>query len=293
MFSKVVTLSAFAAASVSGASDIGDSVWRTFDHERAVPIDVTTAKKEGWSQMTSSCNSNLGVLYAQESSGPSEDHPLAAWYTSAGQLAGVQVTVFGKDRSMGNAAPDNLVNLGYWKASNTTEQAWTIDMSFRAPSDMCSGVKSSLVLGDRAVINQDSIKFALPLTADEAVTKKFDAGSCIAGMGQHFMYDVKTAPDTSFVEENLMPVVPMFNPATEKLSGFFFTTPVKQSGSRSLSASNDWDIPAVNGKLMCYNWCDEACAWETSAWSTMHVFVSSGHASVTCPGGETVTCDGL
>jgi len=292
MFSKMFALSTLALASATGG-DIGDSVWRTFDHERAVPMDTTAAAKEGWSQMSKSCNPSLGVLYAQEAKGPSEDHPLAAYYTSAGQLAGLQVTIFGSNRDMGDAAPENLVNLGFWKPSNSTEEAWTIDMSFRDPSEMCSGAKSSLVLGDRAVINQDTIKFALPLTKDDAHASQFDAGSCIAGMGQHFMYDVKTAPDTSFVEGNLMPVVPMYHPDTDKLQGFFFTTPVKQSGSRSVTASNDWDFPAVTGKLMCYNWCDAECAWETSSWSTMHVFVSSSYASVVCPGGETVTCDGL
>lgn len=31
-------------------------------------------------------------------------------------------------------------------------------------------------------------------------------------MGHHFFYDLKTAPHTSWVEANLMPVVPMFHP---------------------------------------------------------------------------------
>eukprot|EP01031_Cornospumella_fuschlensis_P030228 gene30228-36531_t len=265
-------------------SDIGDSLWKTFVHTRELPTTVEGAKDAGFKQVAP-CNANLGILYAQDSSGATEDHPLSLYFTSGGQIAGVQATVFGSS-DFGNSAPDQLVTLGYWKpqADNTS---WAASVSFRSPDMMCSGAKDSLVVGDRAVVNQDGVALALPLSEDQAVANKYDYGSCMKDMGHHYFLDLKTAPQTSWVEENLMPVVPMFNPSTKKLHAFFFATPVKQKGSNDLLfAKHDWEAPALSPSNMCQNWCDDSCTWKTSAWSTMHIYLSSAWKGLKCPGGE-------
>lgn len=56
-----------------------------------------------------------------------------------------------------------------------------MDVSFRAPEDMCSTTsRSEEVMGDRVVINQDTIRQSIPLTVKEAVEQKWTPGSCMA-----------------------------------------------------------------------------------------------------------------
>ena len=118
------------------------------------------------------------MLFAQDKKGISDDHPLGIYFTSVGQIAGVRTSITGNTKEIGNAAPENLVQLGFWKAL-PSNQTWVVDVSFREPSAMCSGVKSDMTLGDRVVINQDTIAYSMPLTAKDAGEKKWDAGSCM------------------------------------------------------------------------------------------------------------------
>ena len=126
------------------AADLGNGLWRTFGHQTALPLTAAEATKAGWKAI-SSCEPDLGVLFAQSSSGPSEKHPLALRFTSGGQIAGIQTTVYGSNK-ITDAAPANLVELGYWKAANASE-TWLMDVSFRSSAEMCSGAQFSSVLG--------------------------------------------------------------------------------------------------------------------------------------------------
>ena len=49
------------------------------------------------------------------------------------------------------------------------------------------------------------------------------------------------------------------------------------------NAKADWESPALKPSMMCKNWCDDACTWESS-WSTLHIFLKSDFKDVKCPG---------
>ena len=174
MFSLAVfSLSVGVTAGVS----LGDGLWRTFGHQTALPLTASEAQSAGWVNVTD-CNPDLGILYAQAASGVSEKHPLGLYFNAAGQVAGVQATVYGTSRKVGNAAPDNIVKEGFWKEDG--DETWHMDVSFRPPSEMCSSSKSDNLNGDRVVINQDTIKHSVPLTAGEAQDGDWTQGSCMS-----------------------------------------------------------------------------------------------------------------
>lgn len=151
---------------------------RTFGHQTSLPLSAEEAAQAKWVQI-SSCDENLGILFAQEKNGPSEKHPLALRYTASGHLAGVQATVFGSTR-FGPSALPSLVKRGYWKKTANETETWHMDVSFRDPSVMCSGTPPEDLVGDRVVINQDTIKQSIPLTAAQAVSENWSQGSCMA-----------------------------------------------------------------------------------------------------------------
>lgn len=137
------------------------------------------AVASGW-MAVSGCQAGLGILYSQEITGPSPTSPLALRFTEYGQVAGVQVSVFGSN-SIGNAAQDRLVEEGFWRVSafNASGSAWVIDVSFRDEDDMCSDEALDEPIGDRLVINQDSIAWSVPVTRDGAEADMFTSGSCM------------------------------------------------------------------------------------------------------------------
>jgi hypothetical protein len=158
---------------------------------------------------------------------------------------------------------------------------------------MCSAKGGIESVGDRVVINQDTIRVGLPLTAQSARDGKWTPGSCMAKMGQHHFFDLQTAPLQSWNESSLLPIVPMYYPAdsTGTLRAFFFTSPVSQPGSsitHILTGDADWESPALNEGNMCQNWCDDACNWTTPAWGTLHIFLNSEYETLTCPGASNV-----
>jgi len=267
-----------------------NGLWRTFGHETALATDVSTAKSEGYTT-TGSCNANLGILYCKPDtrSNPFTDHPLCLYFTSGGQIAGIRQRVSGSNKEVGNAAPTNLVNKGYWKVLSA--DSWAIDISFRSSQQMCSGQVYSSKIGDQAVINQDTIKVAIPITALQARAANYTRGSCMKSMGQHHFYDLSVAPKQSWDESNLLPVVPMYNPpdSTGVLNAFFIATPVAQPGSNDLLfGAHDWEAPSLSPSNMCQNWCDGSCTWKTPAWSTGHIYLNSAHSTLTCPGASSL-----
>lgn len=146
MIAKLAFLVAALIPAAAAAGDIGDSLWETFVHTRQLPTTADAATKAGF-QAVGSCAASLGVLYAQSKDGATEDHPLGLYFTSGGQIAGVQATVFGSTKEMGKAAPEQLIAMGYWRP-RADNSSWSVSVSFRAPADMCSGAASDLVMGE-------------------------------------------------------------------------------------------------------------------------------------------------
>jgi hypothetical protein len=60
---------------------------RTFGHQTALPLTSQEAVAAKWVAV-SNCENNLGILYAQDKSGPSDKHPLGLRFTASGKIAG-------------------------------------------------------------------------------------------------------------------------------------------------------------------------------------------------------------
>lgn len=280
---------------------LGDTLVRTYGHYTDLPTSALEASKQGWVAQAN-CNPNKGILYGRDENSPSEEHPLGLYFTASGKLAGVQVTVYGSNEEVGNAAPDRLVEKGFWIADPADKQ-WHMDLSFRAASEMCGERSSSELLGDRLVINQGTLDYSLPLVASEARQDSWTEGSCMHVMGQHHFYDFNSAPEMSWDSSALLPVVTMYDPPFDEngvLNAFFFTTPVAQPGSSAwniLTGKEDWESPALTPALMCQNWCDDSCTWDSS-WATMHLFVKQDYKDLKCPGASKldpigISCSGV
>jgi hypothetical protein len=272
---------------LTATTSVGNALIRTYGHGTDLPMSVNEAVSQGWVAKTV-CDKNLGILYGHDDKSPSEEHPLGLYFTASGGLAGAQVTIYGSNKEVGNAAPDALVEKGFWVADAADKQ-WHMDVSFRSSSEMCGAESSSELLGDRLVINQGTLDYSVPLVAGEAREGSWTEGSCFNKMGQHHFYDFNSAPEMSWDPTALLPLVAMYNPpfdASGTLNAFFFTTPVTQPGSslwNLASGKADWESPALTPKLMCKNWCDDDCTWESS-WSTMHLFTQKDYNDLECPG---------
>mmetsp|Transcript_80147 Transcript_80147/g.120460 ORF Transcript_80147/g.120460 Transcript_80147/m.120460 type:complete len:265 (+) Transcript_80147:142-936(+) len=231
------------------------------------------------------CDANLGIRYAYKGSGPSKSTPLTIYFTAGGQVAGVGVNLYGA-----GSAPQNLIDLGFWIPIEGEKNQWMLSVSFRQPSDMCSHTTVDEVIGDRLVINQNTLSYSLPLTAAEAFCNNWTYGSCMTTMGQHWFYDVSGAPDLTWNSANLLPVVTMYYPPNINgtINAFFFTTPVAQPGSDYLlHKPGDWETPDLSPSQMCENFCNSTCTWPgVDDWSTMHIYLNSQWSYITCDGGH-------
>ena len=78
-------------------------------------------------------------------------------------------------------------------------------MSFRDGATICSDTVPSETIGDRIVLNQQlgSMSTRVPVTAGEAATLNYEAGSCLKGMGQHWMKDLENTTEPTWVVGNL------------------------------------------------------------------------------------------
>jgi hypothetical protein len=273
---------------VTSGHSIGNSLIRTYAHGTQLPLIAADAVADGWLK-AENCNEHLGFLYTNQGDAPSEEHPLGLYFTATGKLAGVQVTIYGENKDVGDAAQPALVEKGFWKVNDGMEKTWHMDVSFRSPAEMCGDTSSDEILGDRLVVNQDTISYALPTVAGEARSNNWTEGSCFNQMGQHHFYDFNTAPEMSWASDALLPVVVMYDPPFDDagtINAIFLTTPVSQPGSSAwnlLSGKADWESPALTPAMMCKNWCDDECTWESS-WATMHLFTKKDYADLECPG---------
>lgn len=261
-----------------------------------LPMDRDTAKAGGWViDANPKCDSALGIKYNMGGDAPSQAHPLSIFFTAAGQIAGVGTRLYDRQSGDGVSFSDlgRLVEDGWYKPAAIPNGmgAHDISISFRAPGVMCSPIIAPETVGDRAVVNQDSLAFAMPLTIQEATDGGFQEGSCMKTMGQHFFKNLDGG-DLFGHPAALLPVVPMYYPPADpsgKLVTIFFASAVQQPGSAfsNFPGDSDWEVPALDTTKMCKNFCDEACYWEDS-WSTMHIYLNYDGPNKdnprTCPG---------
>jgi len=258
------------------SASIGDRLIRTYTVYQDLPQNITNAQSLGWLQ-SSTCDPYLGIPFNFQASAPSVDYPLTLYFTAAGQLAGAAVEVFG-------SVEQNLLSKGFFQTTANSDQ-WHISISFRAPSAMCSGITTPGSIGDRLVINANTIAYPLPTTEQSAISGKWHKGSCFYGMGHHYFYDLASAPNMSWKSANLLPVVTMFDKGV--INAVFFASSTIQQG---LFGAHWWEpIPLFNA-LMCKNTCDADCTFQgTSAWSTFHLYFRE-YQEVTCANDCSIAC---
>ena len=278
---------------VASSTSLGDGLWRSANlalkgTAPALPLTMNDAEAQNWKLMNTTCDPQKGYRYAFNSNLPSASTPMTLYYTAAGQLAGVATELYGL-----GSAPQHLVDLGFWVPVGTSGKQWTMSVSFRAPSVMCSKNMTDEVLGDRLIVNQGTLNRVIPTTVSEATAQKWTVGSCVKTMGQHWEYDLSSAPQMSWQSDNLLPVVPMYWPPTENgtINAFFFTTPSSQTGTNQiLHSPGDWDMPAISPAFMCLNFCVPGCEWPgVNQWSVMHIYLNSQWSYLQCPGAKRPT----
>jgi len=157
----------------------------------------------------------------------------------SGQISGFGTDVFG-------TLPLNWVNRGYY--SRVGSSIYRIQAATRAFDDACGSTGAfAQPIGDRIVLNPSTINQTLPATEKMAAASRWSRGACIKGMGRHWEYDLQTAPIQSYNSSNLLPVVPMYDPASGNLNAIFFASTDVQQG---LIDSHQWGTRAM---LLCSN----------------------------------------
>ena len=156
------------------------------------------------------CVANLGIPYTTGGKTPTPNAPITYYYNPAGQIAGVGVTVWGKQ----------FTN-DFWKRASDkdiqTLQAYAITLSFRDPSAVCGAGFSPFVLGNQLVVNQGQSTGSMPIPtswADAMAVGGWDTyGSAWTGMGVHSSYNLDpnaVAGQFSNDLNKMMPVIAMF-----------------------------------------------------------------------------------
>jgi WAS/WASL-interacting protein len=258
---------AFCFIRSSLSQGIGDRLVRTAVLYSELPLTVDDAVNNGWTNFTD-CDENLGIAYTSAGGGvPTKTHPVILYFTSGGQISGVAMEHFG-DPAHGLQR--------FWQP--TSDGNYRLTVSFRPPGGLCSGQSYAETIGTQLVVDQASVNWSLPLTEDAATAAKWTKGGCIGGMGTHWSYDLKSAPDMSWIASDLFPVVTMYNEQADGvLSAFFFTSPNLQYAE----PFGPWEGPIPNA-LMCLNWCDSGCSFDSSFFSTLHFYIDD-HNVNTCP----------
>ena len=151
-----------------GGMTLGSDVVHTSNYNHELPTTLNVSA--GWGKVGSGeCIEGLGVLYARGGK-ISKQTPLSAYYTPAGQLAGVKLTIWGSSDELprgqtlmysvfsktnvsavqkGNPAVGNLEKAGYFIPVPATSYMWEISVSFRPAEDVCSTTTLRHETGDR------------------------------------------------------------------------------------------------------------------------------------------------
>lgn len=252
---------ALTAVAAVSAADIGTHVSRTYGLFKELPLTASDALAAGWSAYNGSaaaCDGVYGVVYAQngDGSGPSKGSQSIVSYTSAGQLNGFGVRVWGNPSPM-------LIDAGYWRPAG--DGAYDILFTTRDSSLVCSNNTAPELIGDRLNIwgNVQSIA----LTMADAEAQGWVYGDCIPKMGIHHAYDLNAPGNQTWNWQSLVPAQPMYDAVTQNLNAVLVNMPDAQL----VEPFGEMEGPFIN-LLFCKNWCPQpACSFAgTTLWSTIH-----------------------
>jgi len=259
----------FASLTIVFGDGFGYRVARTFFDLTDLPLTTDDANNAGWTQ-NGDCSNDRGILF-EPSSGITKTNPISLYFTSGGQFAGWTLYMFGQ-------AAQNLINLGYWESGDGTY--YSLSLSTRNTSMMCSGtVDSQTAVGDQLIINQGGANFPIPLNTNDASSQNWYSGGCIKGMGTHWSYDVSTPGNMTWLNGNLLPVMPMF------MNGAITAVLINSPNVQTVWPIGIWEGPFINS-LFCYNWCPTSgCTFDNTFWTTTH-FLFDDKSSNYCNGNE-------
>merc|ERR1711907_48573 len=108
-----------------------------------------TGELSNYVVQNSTCDPKLGILHTAKG-GLSPESPIGIFFTQAGQIAGLRIQVWGSKAAQGRA-----ISEGYWIPAG--ENTWYLSMSFRPEQEMCTQKQSANPVGDRIIMNQDTI----------------------------------------------------------------------------------------------------------------------------------------
>jgi len=235
----------------------GDRLLRTYFLFSPQPTTMNDAIAQGWNNVSSGCDPNYGIRFSNPY-GISHYNPTFLHFTSAGQLAGFGIRVWGD-------VPSQLLDAGLWNPAPDVSGANDIYLSTRASGLMCSGrTDATQVVGDRLLINGI---FPIQLNSTSAKSNGWVEGRCLYQMGSHYAYDLNAPGNQTWNPTSLVPVLPMYSPSTGNINAILFNVWNLQ-WTEPLGV---FEGPFPNG-LFCANWCkDTGCTFEgVSVWSTLH-----------------------
>ena len=278
-------------ASLTSALSLGTLLERDFGVYDTMPITTTAATAAGWGPLNGLCEPGMGVAWTQNNgSYPSQHKPLWLYFTPGGQASGVATLFLNHIEH----EKKNLISQGFIvQYPGMAAGSYYVSVGFRSTSDACSSSQQSKPLGDRLVVHPAGIAHHLPLTASDAASRGWVAGSCFAGMGTHWFRDLSSPGSMTWDASQLLPVVTMYdeesaNPTNQINAIFFASTVVQQE--LIPPHENQWEPIALPDFLMCKNFCNSSCTFHgTSFYSTLHVYFND-RAPVTCKNGCTIGC---
>lgn len=280
MMISTFLLSFTSVVAATAAEGLGDRLLRAYTIYDEMPLSVEGAVEAGFLE-AGPCDPARGTPYTQSGDFVSKTSPSVLFYTCAGQISGVGVSVYGE-------LQQELIDRGLFEPMGMDHHM--ISVTFRA-GDLCSGdcgsddaapVGRQLLLNNHLVESPESRVLSLPLNQTQAEGQGWVRGSCFNGMGNHYFKDLEFSGKMSWVASSMLPVVVMYN-LVGQIHSLFFTTTIKQQGPVQ---ANEWEPVALETANMCKNWCDdENCGWaDTDVWSTQHYFFNDVEAApVICP----------
>ena len=240
----LVTFAGGPASAVLAAVDpkigLGD---RLSQGSTSLPLNILLAQAQGWThELEGTCTPGLGNAYALNGV-VSMDSPLLLYFTAAGQISGFGTDVFG---SAPQAWDSGLV---FW--DTVDEEHYRIAIGTRSvlEGDVCDPTALfHEAVGTVAKLSPSGANWGLPLTESEATAQAYTAGSCTTTVGDFFAYDFASPGHFKFSASTTLPVYPLFDFKTGKLTGVEFWATSAQVG---------WDVAgsSVTAATLCEQWC--------------------------------------
>jgi hypothetical protein len=244
------------AVTISEAA-FADRLLRTFLSMAAEPLTMKDAIQQGWKQLRA-CDPKYGIPFGNGGD-PGRNDPQILYFTASGHFAGFGPRVWG--------VPSAGLAAAFYNPVSGTNNQFDLILSTRPTSAMCDpNYQSTEIFGTQLTLGQ---QLNIPLDSASATQAGWQQGRCISKMGTHYSFDLQSKGTMTWISTNLAPVMPMYNPNTNKISAVLFNVPWGQL----TFPIGEWEGPFPNS-LMCLNWCDKltpGCTFPgVSFWSTMH-----------------------